>query len=85
MLGGAVGAIIGSSVGHHKGFFEADGDRLVIGGPSVGYLLGGLIASGAGLSGLILALSAVFGAGVGTLVAKYLLRFFEHDPPLSIK
>jgi hypothetical protein len=84
-LGGAIGAVIGGEIGHRKGFFEADRDRLVIGGPWMGYLFGGLIASGTGLHSLMLALSAVLGAGLGVLVAKYLLRFFVDDPPLSIK
>lgn len=85
MVGGAVGAVIGGEIGHRKGFFEADWDRLVMGGPWCGYLLGVVIAGLTGLNGLISALSAILGAGIGVLVAKYLLRFFVNDPPLSIK
>jgi hypothetical protein len=84
-LSGWVGAAVGGEVGYRKGFFEAKWDRLVMGGPWVGYAVVALIASMAELPGVAIVFSAVFGAGIGALVAKYLLRFFEHDPPLSIK
>lgn len=84
-IGGAVGTVVGGELGQRKGFFEANWDRLVIGGPWCGYLLGLGIASFVGTQGWIFAVFSVLGAGVGALLAKYLLRFFVHDPPLSIK
>ncbi|MGD9561665.1 MAG: hypothetical protein AB7F88_05530 [Pyrinomonadaceae bacterium] len=84
-IGGGVGALVGGEIGHRKGLFEADWDRLVSVGPWCGYLLGFVSASLVGTQGWIFAVFAVLGAGLGGLFAKYLLRFFEYDPPLSIK
>ena len=84
-LGGALGAAIGGEVGYHKGFFEARWDRLMMGGPWVGYGVAVITTTLAGFAGVLLVLSAILGAGIGAIVAKYLLRFFVHDPPLSIK
>jgi hypothetical protein len=84
-LGGWLGAAIGGEIGHHKRFFEADWDRLVMGGPWMGYGVGAIVGSMTGAHSWMIALSAVLGAGIGVLISKYLLRFFVDDPPLSIK
>lgn len=84
-VGGAIGAVVGGELGYRKGFFEAKWDRLVIGGPWMGYLLATLIASMAEWHGASIALSTVLGAGLGAFAAKYVLRLFVYDPPLSIK
>jgi hypothetical protein len=53
-LGGVFGAVIGGEVGHYKGFFEAEWDRLVMGGPWVGFGVAGMITTLAGFHHLVI-------------------------------
>ncbi len=83
-LGATLGSIVGVEIGFYRGYVEADWDRLLWVTPfiSVG-ILGGIAAMN-NLSSINVAICAVLGAGLGSLAAKYMLRFFIQEPPTSI-
>lgn len=83
-VGGIVGAIVGAEIAFRRGLVEAAWDRILWVMPTVGFEIAGLLASLSDLSYILIALSAVIGSGLGSLIAKYSMRFFMEDPPPSI-
>lgn len=75
MIGGVLGAIIGTEISYRNGLVEAEWDRLLWGMPQMGLFIAGLGAIMSGFAGLVASVMAILGAGVGALLAKYLLRF----------
>ena len=83
-IGAILGGIVGAEMGFRFGYVEAAWNRLLWFAPVVGIsVLGGIGAAKNWLS-IIIAGLAVIGAGVGVLIAKYMLRFFIQEPPTSI-
>jgi Kef-type K+ transport system membrane component KefB len=83
-VGGGIGAVIGVEIAYRRGLVEADWDRILLGAPWYGFTFAGLVAASNNWPGILVALVAVIGSGVGALIAKYLLRFFIDEPPPSI-
>jgi hypothetical protein len=88
VAGGLVGVVTGSEIAHRSAVFEVpEWEKLIYIGPASGLGIG---AMGPALfyngdTGVLMALFGIVGSGFGALVAKYILRFFVHDPPPSIR
>lgn len=84
IIGVGAGGVIGAEIAYRRGYYEADWDILVSRSPLIGmaalFTIGGVLKA----PNYILAVLAVLGAGLGALMAKYMLRFFIHEPPPSI-
>ena len=84
IIGVGVGGIIGAEIADRRGYYEADWNILISRSPLIGmgilFAIGGILKA----PNYILAVLAVLGAGFGALTAKYMLRFFIHEPPPSI-
>lgn len=83
-FGGWIGLTVGGLIGFRHNLFEAEWGRIVMIAPvSLWFVFGGLAAAW-DLPRILIALVAAAGAGVGALLARYSLHFFDPDPPQHI-
>ncbi len=83
-LGGVVGSVIGVEIGYHRRLVEAGWGRILWLIPTIGFIIPWGLAAANGLPSILIASSGVIGSGLGALIAKYMVRFFDYEPPPRI-
>lgn len=82
--GGVIGAVTGAEIGLKRHLIDARWSRTLNAMPILGFVSVGGLALYNRFPSLLVAFTAVIGAGLGALLAKYLMEFFNYEPPPSI-
>jgi hypothetical protein len=83
VLGGILGGIIGTLISERWNLVS-EWDRILVVLPTAGFCACSGIAQGYNLPGIIAIFCGVIGSGFGGMVAKYVMEFFDEDPPITI-
>lgn len=83
IFGGVLGGIIGTLISERWKLIT-EWDRMLVYLPATGFFIFGGIAYGYSLPDVITVLCGVFGSGFGGMTVKYIMEFFDEDPPTSI-